>query len=112
MVGMDIVSGGASVNAASEYPWASLPRGVVQDVSSALEVLHALGRPVHRHNVMDVKREGRAGAMLVDFYWAGEDGRVRYPAWLNMRGGIAWAEGFEPEGPIRVQHDREMLSYL
>ncbi|RDX52139.1 hypothetical protein OH76DRAFT_1554323 [Lentinus brumalis] len=80
MVGMDIVPGGASVNAASEYPRASLPRGVVQDVSSALEVLHALGRPVHRHNVMVVKREGRAGAMLVDFYWAGEDGRVRYPA--------------------------------
>ncbi|TFK87265.1 hypothetical protein K466DRAFT_599624 [Polyporus arcularius HHB13444] len=74
MAGMDIVAGGAS------------------DVSSALEMLHMAGLvhgDVRRQNVMAVRRDGRAGAMLVDFDWAGEDGRVRYPAWLNVLGEIA-----------------------
>ncbi|KAI0750492.1 hypothetical protein C8Q74DRAFT_1361750 [Fomes fomentarius] len=114
MVVMDIVPG--YDNAATKYRHRELPAEVFGEVSMAVELLHDAGLvhgDLRRPNVMAVEREpGRMGAMLLDFNWAGEDGEVRYPALLNQRGQIDWADGVRPGRPIRMQHDKDMLAKL
>ncbi|CDO71503.1 hypothetical protein BN946_scf184910.g2 [Trametes cinnabarina] len=95
-----------------------LPR-MMEDVKTALEVLHAK-RLVHgdirRPNIIPVRRDPEnpveiiTGAMLVDFDWAGEEGKVYYPILLNPD--IGWAEGVEGGRAIKAEHDWEMWDML
>ncbi|CDO74292.1 hypothetical protein BN946_scf184699.g1 [Trametes cinnabarina] len=92
---------------------------MMEDVKTALEVLHAK-RLVHgdirRPNIIPVRRDPEnpveiiTGAMLVDFDWAGEEGKVYYPILLNPD--IGWAEGVEGGRAIKAEHDWEMWDML
>jgi hypothetical protein len=58
-----------------------------------------------------VRRNGEAGFMLVDFDWAGENGKVRYPININTTD-VKRPKGAVDGEPITVEHDVEMLQYL
>ena len=61
-------------------------------------------------NVM-VRKDGKAGFMLVDFDWAGTIGEVRYPSNINI------TEVMRPKGVVdgelmTAEHDMKMLDYM
>ena len=71
---------------------------------------HHVHGDIRNTNVM-VRKDGEAGFMLVDFDWAGENGKVLYPSNVNV------TEVKRPVGAvdgklITVEHDMEMLGYL
>ncbi|CDO71505.1 hypothetical protein BN946_scf184910.g4 [Trametes cinnabarina] len=113
MVVMDIVPG--KVTAASkQYAKQPLPSAMIRDVETALKALHEKGLvhgDVRRPNIMAITRDdGVTGAMLVDFDWAGENGKVFYPIMLNLD--IAWAQGVQTGQAIRPEHDWSMFRNL
>ncbi|KAI0357051.1 hypothetical protein OH77DRAFT_123517 [Trametes cingulata] len=99
-------------NAFYAYRDKDLPESVMDDVRHALEVLHGAGL-VHgdvRPNILPCPRQdGKNGAMLVNFDWAGEDGQACYPALLNQSREIDW-DGVRPGGQIRCAHDLVLLA--
>ncbi|KAI0055196.1 hypothetical protein BV25DRAFT_1843129 [Artomyces pyxidatus] len=85
-----------TVDAALRPTEAPLASAVRADVRRALALLHAAGLvfgDLRRPNVMVVSTDGRDGAMLVDFDWAGREGQARYPPMINDGGEIKWAAG-------------------
>lgn len=113
MVVMDIVPG--FEDNVSLDKSAQLPSETMDDVKTALEVLHGAGLvhgDVRRSNVMAVPRgdSGQMGAMLIDFDLAGENGNVLYPSRLNPD--VDWAQGAQPGYPIQREHDWEMWRRL
>ncbi|RDX51830.1 hypothetical protein OH76DRAFT_1346295, partial [Lentinus brumalis] len=94
-----------------------LPRTVYDDVKSAIKLLHdnnLVFGDLRSPNVMCVPKsepelEGRMGAMLVDFDWAGEAGRTRYPAVFNDGLPDFWATGAERCGLMYPEHDLHLL---
>ncbi|CDO71504.1 hypothetical protein BN946_scf184910.g3 [Trametes cinnabarina] len=110
-------------NTAASLPYTSspLPTRMLNDVKTALEVLHAkklVHGDIRRPNIIPVYRDlavgdpddFMTGAMLVDFDWAGEEGKVYYPILLNPD--IGWAEGVEGGRAIKAAHDWEMWRML
>jgi hypothetical protein len=59
-----------------------------------------------RANNIMIKSGEEESAMVVDFDWAGEDGKVHYPLYRNHTG-IQWPA--EVASAICVSHDRSML---
>ncbi|KAL1938443.1 hypothetical protein VTO73DRAFT_11683 [Trametes versicolor] len=113
MVVMDIVPG--FEDNVSLDKSAQLPSETMDDIKTALEVLHGAGLvhgDVRRPNVVAVPRgdSGQMGAMLIDFDWAGENGKVLYPSRLNPD--VDWAQGAQPGYPIQREHDWEMWRKL
>ncbi|CDO77909.1 hypothetical protein BN946_scf184692.g7 [Trametes cinnabarina] len=113
MVVMGIVPGKVSA-ASTQYTGSPLPHSMMRDVETALTVLHREGLvhgDVRRPNIMAVTRGGgETGAMLVDFDWAGENGKVFYPMMLNPD--VAWAQGVETGQAIKPEHDWSMVRQL
>jgi serine/threonine protein kinase len=70
-------------------------------------VAHGDVRPT---NIM-VKRDGSSGIMLVDFDWAGEIGKVRYPMNVNNVD-IKRPHGVHDNELILAQHDMVMIDYM
>ncbi|KAH9027873.1 hypothetical protein EDB85DRAFT_2148231 [Lactarius pseudohatsudake] len=92
-----------------------LPPDILDDVKSAVRVLHDAGivfGDLRRPNIVIDTTGDRDRALLVDFEWAGHDGKARYPALLNNTGQITWATGVKRHGIMRKEHDIEMIEYL
>jgi serine/threonine protein kinase len=71
---------------------------------------HYVHGDIRNTNVM-VRKDGKAGFMLVDFDWAGTIGNVQYPSNINI------TEVKRPEGVldgelITTEHDMKMLGYM
>jgi serine/threonine protein kinase len=78
------------------------------DVMRENDVAHGDLRP---NNIMirDIKDIGKVELKVIDFDWAGESGKVRYP--MRRNESIRWSAG--PGEPILTEHDRTLLmSYL
>ncbi|KAI0041392.1 hypothetical protein FA95DRAFT_1641868 [Auriscalpium vulgare] len=74
---------------------------------AAVDAMHARGHvhgDLRRPNVMITEAHGNV--QVVDFDWAGESGRVRYPA--HLRSG-AFCPGVETDALIEQAHDDAML---
>ncbi|KAI0714160.1 hypothetical protein C8T65DRAFT_738835 [Cerioporus squamosus] len=92
-----------------------LPRTVYDDVESAIRLLHEnnlVFGDLRPPNVMCVPKSGpegrtQMGAMLVDFDWAGEAGRTRYPVVFNDGLPDVWAPGDELCGLMYPEPARE-----
>ncbi|KAG8919999.1 hypothetical protein FRC01_000985 [Tulasnella sp. 417] len=95
-----------------------VPPRVLSDIKEALVLLHGANLvfgDLRRPNIMLCEREQsrggtEQGAMLVDFDWAGEEGKARYPLSLNTE--IPWPEGVENAGFLRKEHDDGMFGLL
>ncbi|KAG8946281.1 hypothetical protein FRC04_011911 [Tulasnella sp. 424] len=98
----------------------TIPPRAIEDVKKAVDMLHDKNwvfGDLRRPNVMLCDRDRdppgvgtEQGAMLVDFDWAGEDGKGMYPPALNGR--IQWPEGVVNCGIMRKEHDVAMLGLL
>ncbi|OSD01532.1 hypothetical protein PYCCODRAFT_1478282 [Trametes coccinea BRFM310] len=102
--------------ASSPFTCRPIPKRMLEDVKTALELLHAkklVHGDIRRPNMIPIERD-RAdftmGAMLVDFDWAGEEGKVYYPVLLNPD--IGWPEGVVGGRAIKAEHDWEMWRML
>ncbi|KAG7100087.1 hypothetical protein E1B28_001868 [Marasmius oreades] len=58
----------------------------------------------HRHKG-ESEEEREIRVALVDFDWAGKDGKARYPSGISFGGTIAWPDGVKPRGLITKEHD-------
>ncbi|KAL7283376.1 hypothetical protein ACG7TL_002806 [Trametes sanguinea] len=102
--------------ASSPFTCRPIPKRMLEDVKTALELLHAkklVHGDIRRPNMIPIERD-RAdftmGAMLVDFDWAGEEGKVYYPVLLKPD--IGWPEGVVGGRAIKAEHDWEMWRML
>ncbi|KZT71125.1 hypothetical protein DAEQUDRAFT_810115 [Daedalea quercina L-15889] len=114
MVVMDYVRGGAGM-------LDDIPRGVRDAVHRALDLLYENGMvhgDVRAPNIMiedaedaDKALEDSMGSRtrIIDFDWAGNEGRVRYPPHLSKTGRV---EGVENYSLITAKHDDAMTEFL
>ena len=76
-------------------------------IKAALKLLHDNGLvfgDLCPPNVMIIARK----VNLIDFNWAGEQGRAKYPCLLSNH--IRWPANVETLAVIKVEHDLQMLS--
>ena len=81
---------------------------VLEQVEAAISCLHDANLvfgDLRDANVLYSSSDGSAEGkiLLIDFDWADEDGKGRYPPTLNISNG--WAEGVIPWGVMRKEHD-------
>ena len=103
MVVMEYVDG-IPVHAAKQ-----LPVNFHQDLSKAIKYCHEKGfvfGDLRKPNVMITKDEK---VKLIDFDWAGWDGKVMYPVCINLN--LGWPEGVQGLEPILKEHDQKMLAH-
>ena len=109
MVVMDIISLDYG------YPNTSTPYPCQQEIKGKVIALHQAGYvhgDIHDANLM-VRKDGSPGFMLIDFDWAGEIGKARYPMNVNVNlkedGSVKrLARAYDGE-LIKSEHDIEML---
>ncbi|KAG8767681.1 hypothetical protein FRC12_006108 [Ceratobasidium sp. 428] len=104
---MDYVRRGQCLTLAGD-----VPTSVRSSVQKAIEILHSnniVFGDLRRPNVLAVEDVGGRviGGMLVDFDWCGTHGVSRYPIAMNKE--VRWAEGVEPGGVMKMEHDDAML---
>ena len=91
----------------------SLPVDTRENIEAGLNKLHQANfvhGDVRKANIM-VRKDGKAGFMLVDFDWAGIVGEVRYPANINKVD--FWRPDDVSDGMlIRFEHDIAMLENM
>ncbi|KAI0276001.1 hypothetical protein BC826DRAFT_928480 [Russula brevipes] len=101
-------------------PLASLGRKAhqlaYQDIKNALDVLK-MNNFVHGDlravNVIIVKDQGRDHARLIDFDWAGESGRARYPLTINKASlSKEWHGDVKAGGLMETKHDAHALKVV
>ncbi|KAF8548570.1 hypothetical protein OG21DRAFT_1448999 [Imleria badia] len=88
-----------------------LPRSAVEAIGTQLKTLHArqmVHGDIRDTNVL-VKKDNRTKLMLVDFDWAGVEGVVRYPPYVNYTD-IQRPRDARDGQLIEAAHDLEMLN--
>ena len=105
-----------------------VPRTIYTDINAAIKLLHqerTVFGDLRLHNVMCVSatsgpdppdpgnKDTKPGdkAKLLDFDWAGEVGKAKYPATLNDSL-PDWCPGAQRYAVMRLEHDLEMLKEL
>ena len=91
----------------------STHQSLVGEIREQVKSLHAAGF-VHgdiRSTNMIVKKNGRGELLLIDFDWAGESNKVKYPMNIN-RNGILQLEGARDGALITPEHDMYMVDKL
>lgn len=86
----------------------ALPRSFMQDLTKAIEYCHERGfvfGDLRKPNIM-ITKENKV--QLIDFDWAGCEGRVTYPVSIDSID-IEWPAGVRGLNPILQQHDHDML---
>ncbi|KAH8977312.1 hypothetical protein EDB92DRAFT_1918082 [Lactarius akahatsu] len=112
MVIMELIAG---QDAYYRFTNVDLPSSILDDLKSALAVLHDSGLvfgDLRRPNIVIDTKGDRDRALLIDFEWVGRDGQARYPALLNNSGEIKWPTGVAPHGIMQKEHDIEMIDKL
>jgi hypothetical protein len=88
--------------------------GLKDGIHAAVVQLHQ-NKMVHgdlrNMNIM-VKKDGTAGFMLVDYDWAGYEGKVKYPRHVNKAPELGWPQDVEDGAQILARHDLHMLEYM
>ncbi|KAJ1301446.1 hypothetical protein OPQ81_008704 [Rhizoctonia solani] len=92
-----------------------VPQRVLDDISSALKILHdsnLVYGDLRPPNVLAVEDQcGKiTGGMLIDFDWCGTAGQAKYP-W-NINPVVQWPKGVTPGAIISMEHDLAMLKGL
>jgi len=85
-------------------------QNVIKEKLIALHQASYVHGDVRDVNVM-VKRDGSPEFMLVDFDWAGEIGKARYPMNIN-RVGISRPDGVHDGEVITADHDMKMVDIM
>ncbi|KAG1717267.1 hypothetical protein EDB19DRAFT_1654461, partial [Suillus lakei] len=90
-----------------------IPRSVFHSIGEHLRTLHA--RKLVHGDIRDtnilLEREDRTKFMIIDFDWAGVEGIVRYPAYVNYRD-IQRPHDARDGLHIQAAHDDAMLGFL
>ena len=92
--------------------------GVVRsEVERAIKLLHRHGlvfgdlrAPNVMITTMDYKNGQGNDVKLIDFDWAGEEGRAKYPCLISP--GIHWPPGVAPLANLEINHDLQMLEQM
>ena len=92
--------------------------GVVRsEVERALKLLHRHGlvfgdlrAPNVMITTMDYENGQGNDVKLIDFDWAGEEGRAKYPCLISP--GIHWPPGVAPLANLEINHDLQMLEQM
>ncbi|KAK0209775.1 hypothetical protein IW262DRAFT_1281192 [Armillaria fumosa] len=103
MVIMEYIDG----NSAQATPEGDWPLDTHEQIEKALQTLHSQGfvfGDLRRPNVMFTPD---SKALLIDFDWSGEEGKVRYPKGLSS--GVAWHKDARDFQLIKKEHDMAML---
>ena len=90
------------------------PDDLADKIFSAVTELHRNGM-VHgdlRDTNLLVKQHGEPEFMLIDFDWAGCNGKVMYPRHVNISPTLGRPEGVEDGKPVLIDHDIAMLYHL
>ena len=85
----------------------------LEEVQQHLTKLHQAGYvhgDIRTTNIM-VKKDGNPGIMLIDFDWAGEIGKVRYPTNVNTVDVTRPAGAYDKQ-LILAEHDMEMVAIM
>jgi hypothetical protein len=97
------------------YADASTLHSCQQEIEGKIVALHQAGYvhgDIRGANLM-VRNDGSVGFMLIDFDWAGEIGKVRYPINVNVNlkedGSVKRPAGAYDGELIKAEHDIEML---
>jgi hypothetical protein len=112
-VGMYVVVMGLAVNLVGAKEILNEPklaRRVTQDLQRAVQILHDadfVHGDLREPNIL-VQKGGNV--QIIDYDWCGKEGEVYYPADIND--GIQWADGVYCGGPIKKEHDKEMVKHL
>jgi hypothetical protein len=85
-------------------------RGIREKITQLHQAHHVHG-DIRDANIM-VRKDGKPGFMLVDFDWAGEIGKVRYPMNVNTSEKLWRPEGARDGELITADHDMQMLEYI
>lgn len=91
----------------------STHQSLVSEIREQVKSLHAAGfvhGDIRSTNVI-VKKNGRGELLLIDFDWAGESNKVKYPMNIN-RNGILQPEGARDGALITPEHDMYMVDKL
>ena len=111
MVVMDYIDGDTLASAKEE---GRLDEKTIQIVRSellrAIKILHLGGLVFGDLRLPNVIITKANEVKLIDFNWAGEEGRAKYPSLISSN--IKWAAGVEALGLIKKDHDMEMLDQL
>ncbi|KAI6023495.1 hypothetical protein BKA83DRAFT_119484, partial [Pisolithus microcarpus] len=102
MVVMDYMEG---VTLSAAIKQERVPASVVTHLREAIKHLHGAGfvfGDLCGPNVI-VTPSDEITAWLIDFDWAGKDGKVTYPVSINKE--LTWAKGMEGLNPIDKEHD-------
>ncbi|KAH9027874.1 hypothetical protein EDB85DRAFT_1972594 [Lactarius pseudohatsudake] len=97
------------------FKYIDLPSDILDDVRSALGILHDSGLvfgDLRRPNIVIDTTGRRDRALLIGFEWVGQDGQARYPALLNNSARIKWPTEVAPHGVMRKEHDIKMVDHL
>ena len=114
MVVMDYIAGETAWSLSESKK--KIPPTVWDDVKTAIEILHEKNLvfgDLRQQNIMCVPTESGDGmrAKLVDFDWAGTDGKARYPTTMNAKL-KDWAPGMGRYKIMQKSHDLAMLQKL
>ncbi|KAG0697439.1 hypothetical protein DFH29DRAFT_946507 [Suillus ampliporus] len=87
-----------------------LPSNFCKELTKAIEYCHRKGfvfGDLRKPNVMITQDDK---VQLIDFDWAGCEGKVTYPVFISPD--IVWPKGVQGLEPILQQHDREMIRFM
>ncbi|KAK7048918.1 hypothetical protein R3P38DRAFT_2506158 [Favolaschia claudopus] len=90
-----------------------LPSSVLRDIRQAVEVLHSrdiVFGDLRLPNIMVYHQQGEERAVLVDFDWAADAGRGRYPATISDLS--IWEPTVAPYGTMEKAHDLHLLDAM
>ena len=85
-----------------------------QKIHAAIIKLHQYGMvhgDVRDTNVM-VRKDGRGEFMLIDYDWAGQVGKVKYPRHVNKAPELGRPDDVEDNKTILTEHDELMLQHM
>ncbi|KAG2029126.1 hypothetical protein BDR03DRAFT_881769 [Suillus americanus] len=90
-----------------------IPKSVFDRIGEYLRSLHSdklVHGDIRDTNIM-LKKVDRTNVMIIDFDWAGAEGTVLYPAFVNYRD-IQRPDDARDGRPIKAAHDDAMLGFL
>ncbi|GJJ11259.1 hypothetical protein Clacol_005491 [Clathrus columnatus] len=111
MVVMEYIEG---CTVQQKFPTNTIPlelKKVVQKARECLSKASLVHGDLRKPNILIPKKGGIEGALIIDFDWAGEANKVRYPLHLSSAPGL-WVDGVEPYGLIQAVHDDAMVDRL
>lgn len=110
MIVMEYVKGDTLTQFLQSSPPAERLDTVLASVTTAIELLHAEGLVFGDLRTPNILVDEEGHVKIIDFDWAGVDGKHQYP--FIVGNGIEWAKGVGPLAIMYKSHDLFMLAKL